>query len=122
MKNMCQHPVKPYISNPVFFLHHLFIPPRSIFFLMAFVGRLTTHHSIIIVTFFNKYCLQKHPNLVKFIEDVEYNEKPCLVFEFLQMDLMEFTGRHYTCRANLAIRTIAQQVCIITLWFLPPNP
>lgn len=58
--------------------------------------------------------LQKHPGLVEFFEDFEYNEKPCLVFELLHMDLLEFTGRHYTCRANLyAIRTIAQQVCVI---------
>ena len=55
--------------------------------------------------------LQKHPNLVEFIEDFEHNLRPCLVFELLHMNLLEFTGRYDTCRANLhAVRPIAQQV------------
>lgn len=58
---------------------------------------------------------QKHPNLVEFFEDFEHKERPCLVFELLHMDLLEFTGRYDTCRANLhAVRPIAQQVCVIT--------
>lgn len=57
---------------------------------------------------------QKHPNLVEFIEDFEYNERLCLVFELLHMDLLEFTGRYDTCRANLhAVRPIAQQVSVL---------
>lgn len=58
--------------------------------------------------------VQKHPNLVEFIEDFEYNERPCLVFELLHMELLEFTRRYDTCKANLhAVRPIAQQVCVI---------
>lgn len=45
--------------------------------------------------------VQTHPNLVEFIEDFEHNERPYLVFELLDMDLLDFTGRYDTCRANL---------------------
>lgn len=62
--------------------------------------------------------LQKHPNLVEFIEDFEDNERPCLVFELLHMNLLEFT----TCRANLhTIRPIAQQVRVIMEQILDLN-
>lgn len=55
--------------------------------------------------------LRPHPNFIKFIEDFKVNERPCLVFELLHMDLLEFTKHHETCIANLkAVRPIAQQV------------
>lgn len=57
---------------------------------------------------------QKHPNLVEFIEDFEYNKRPCLVFELLHVDLLKFTECYGTCRANLhTVRPIAQQVRVI---------
>ena len=59
--------------------------------------------------------LKPHPNFIKFIEDFKVNERPCLVFELLHMDLLEFTKHHETCIANLkAIRPIAQQVRVQT--------
>lgn len=55
--------------------------------------------------------LNPHPNFMKFFDDFEVNERPCLVFELFHMDLMEFTERYENCIANLtAVRAIAQQV------------
>lgn len=66
--------------------------------------------------------LRPHPNFIKFIEDFKVNERPCLVFELLHMDLLEFTKHHETCIANLkAVRPIAQQVRVPKGTDLAPN-